>query len=67
MVGLAVPHINVISKMDLVQEADDDQDDSNHDFESFLNVDTDIVASNVGGRFSALDSALAGLVFSIPV
>jgi hypothetical protein len=70
MVQLGVPHINVISKMDLVEgdksaeeDGDTKDDHEGEDFESFFNVDTDVVTQ---GRFSALDTALARLVCSLP-
>jgi hypothetical protein len=65
MVQLGVPHINVISKMDLLEgdksaeEGLEVDEEHGEDYESFFNVDTDVVTQ---GRFSALDTALANLV-----
>jgi hypothetical protein len=64
MVQLGVPHINVISKMDLLEgdksaEEVEEEEEHGEDYESFFNVDTDVV---VQGRFSALDQALAQLI-----
>jgi hypothetical protein len=68
MVQLEIPHVNILSKMDLLegkQHQDSSEKDPN-DIEKFLDVDTNLLLSASNGiirdKWSRLNEALAHLI-----